>query len=570
MTKSAGKTRARRARFVVGFDSEDDGAGHPFLWCFTHGEGNYYTRARHDAIMFLANLTTAKAARGVTVEAWATNLEYDLLNLFEPEHIPQVFLRFGRSALCGARWRKCEFRDTIRHVPASVEQWGELLGIQKLETRLFARRRRSFASYLRRCQRDSQITYHAAKRLHATYGVLGTFPRMTLASTALAIWQASYRRELRRPSRRVWRAAREAYHGGRTQAFAVGEFTNARAVDVASMFPWAMVDRTLPVPWGLHTLEGPGAAIHSHGLYRVQVDSRLRFPRLPVRTAKGTIFPNGRWIGWYVGEELEAFQRVGGKLRVLNGIRFHEHCHPFRRYVRAMFARKQKARGVSRLLFKLLLNALYGKFGQGGRLVRAIPLARFMSLPRRPLTWREWNGLVIYTDENVPPVWGNMVWPAFVTARARVRLADELDTLAGRAARPLYCDTDSVIFTGGNGAVRYPKRVTVPGRFELRGRYRRVMILGKKEYAVELRRNHWEPHAKGVPYAERMRYLLDGAVMFQRPVRLRESARDGTRPNVWRSVTKQRRTDLRKQASKADGSLSTPWIVQGESPNVRK
>ena len=95
-----------------------------------------------------------------------------------------------------------------------------------------------------------------------------------------------------------------------------------------------------------------------------------------------------------------------------------------------------------------------------------------------------------------------------------------------------------------------------------------MLILGKKEYALESKLGKWEPHAKGVPHAERLRYLLQGSATFSRPTRLREAARDGSVPNVWRKRTKQRRTDLRKTASPVDGSLPAPWIYQGDVTKI--
>jgi len=517
--------------------------------------------------MYLANLTAEKHAHGAVTEAWATNLEYDLFNLFEPDRVPEIFLRFGRSALCGARWRRCEFRDTIRHVPVSVAQWGELVGIKKQHATMFRKGvKRRFEHYLARCRTDARITYHAATTLHEHYARLGTYPRMTLASTALTVWQQYYwRRKIFRPTREVWNAAKEAYHGGRTQAFHVGDFEKVTAIDAASMFPWAMIAERLPLPWGLYNRVGEGAPLKPLGIYRVAVRSDLKRPRLPVRTSHGTIYPNGQWRGWYVGEELLAFRAAGGKLRVLGGIEFLETCRPFKSYVAAMFAKKNRARGVSRLLFKLLGNALYGKFGQRGRVVRAIPLEHFLALRRAPLAWREWNGLAIYSQDGAPPPWGNMVWPAFVTARARIRLAAEMDRVEHHAGLPLYCDTDSVIFSGRGP--RYPEKAKRPGTFEHRGEYEKAMIIGKKEYALR-RGRKWESHAKGVPQAERFRYLLEGTATFSRPTRMREAARDGSIVNTWRKVTKVRRQDLIRYARSVDGALPIPWIALNNLPGL--
>lgn len=449
----------------------------------------------------------------------------------------------------------------MRHVPASVAQLGEMVGAKKREASLFQRdkKSRTHARYLARCMRDATITYRAAKHFHASYKELGQRPRMTLASTALAIWRDKYwGREVRRPMQYVWEAALEAYHGGRTQAFAVGTFPKVQVADVSSMYPWAMVNAPLPLPWGMVRFVGRDADVRAAALYDVTVDSALSIPRLPVRTSEGTAFPNGRWRGWYVGEELLAFVRAGGRLRVNRGIEFLEQCEPFKGYVASMFRRKQASRGMSRTVYKLLLNSLYGKFGQQGRQVRCMELSEFMALEHAPHDWRYWNGLAIFSEDGPPPPWGNNVWAAFVTARARDRLASELERVTKLGGRVLYCDTDSIMYQGERPT--YPEKAARPGEFESRGRYRSLLIVGKKEYALESRKDIWHPQCKGVPEAERMLYLTTGSVTFQRPTRLRESARLGVTANVWREVPKVRKTDLRKKVSRTDGTLPVLWI----------
>ena len=281
-----------------------------------------------------------------------------------------------------------------------------------------------------------------------------------------------------------------------------------------------------------------------------------------MRSREGTVYPRGEWTGWYVGEELLHAMRRGVRVRVLQGYEFIESCDPFRTYVRGMFRRKQRARGGARTMFKLLLNALYGKFGQQGLTVRAMPVARFQALSVAPLDWREWNGIIIFTQDGVPPVWSNMVWPAFVTARARMRLADEIERVEAAGGRPLYCDTDSVIFEGPGP--RYIEKARRIGQMERRGVYRQMLIVGKKEYALDAGRGRWEFHAKGIPWSEREAYLKTGRATFRRPVKMRESGRIGVPAGVWREVTKERKTKFRADGRGAAhvpiaGALGIQW-----------
>ena len=547
---------SRTKPYLVGFDSEDDGAGKPFLFCFVHGEGSFHQSTALRALEALYDLQRKLEPRGLHVEAWATNLEYDLNNLFGPERIAEVTLRFGKSMLISARWRGIEFRDTVRHVPASVKELGQEFGTPKLG------RDRSIAY----CMRDASITFKAAKEIRRIYVSLGAEVKTTLASTAFHLWETCYfSGRMRETPREIVLAAREAYHGGRTEPFAIGTFRDVRVIDAASMFPWAMISGPFPACWGACQRVRSGADLEPLGVYRVRVESpHDGLPLLPVRSEAGTIYPRGKWSGWYVGLELLYALELGYKIRVLRGFRFDTKVRPFRRYVGTLFDRKNAARGPLRLLYKLLLNGLYGKFGQGGARIVAMPLARFDKLRNIPTSVRVWNGLAIYRREADPPYWGNNVWSAIVTARARVKLHQEMLRLEARGGRVLYCDTDSVVYQGPPG--RYPAKAIKPGQFEARGLYRRLLLVGKKEYALETKPGRWDVHAKGVPFAERYEYLLTGRAEYSRPVRLLESGRIGVRPNIWRKVVKQRHVSYEKRIRKADGSLepvqieSTPII----------
>ncbi len=551
---------SERERYLLGWDTEDDSHGNPLLFTFTHEKGSYVTAHALEAREFLAALARDLAAKRLQLEAWATNLEYDLVNLFGAEALRELTFQFGRSQLLGARWRGVDFRDTLRHIPAGVAELGRLVGLKKLEVDLFSKRRPvSKAALNRRAVRDATITFRAAKLIRESYAEFGERPRLTLPSTAYRIWQdAFWKRPVYRVSDEIRDAAERAYFGGRTEAFALGTFKDVRAIDAASMFPWAMTAAPFPVPWGSFKRVKPGAEPQPLGLYRARVRSTLALPALPFRSADGNVFPVGSWSGWYVGEELRLHLAEGGEARVLEGFEWHEQARPFDGYIAEMFRRKNTARGPMRNVYKLLLNSLYGKFGQKGGRVRAVSLERFAELEKRPVDFRVWNGLALWSQDSEPPPWGNMIWAALITARARVKLYREFKALRAGGARVLYCDTDSALYTGPSRV--YPAKAAAPGDFESRGEYRSALLVGKKEYGLEDFRGGWEVHVKGVPLAERRKYLETGRAKYQRPTRLREAARRGLDANIWQDVEKQRRvTHANRRRSRAGDLL--PLIV---------
>jgi len=483
------------------------------------------------------------------LQLWATNLEYDLINLFGADRIAECSLRFGRSYLIAASWRGVQFRDTVRHIPRSVKELGKAFGQPKLT------RDRSIAY----CLRDATITYRTARELSRVYGELGAETKTTLPSTAFSLWYKQHFGEtMRRTSPEIYDAAGKAYYGGRTEAFAAGTFRDIHAIDAASMFPWAMLQGPFPVVWTLFRREAPGATPDPLGIYQARLESALPVPALPLRTDDGLIYPNGKWSSWYTGEELLYAHCLGVSVRVFGGFAFSSAIRPFDSYVHSLYPRKSSARGPLRECYKLLLNGLYGKFGQKGGRIVAVPMNRLDESRALPSGVRYWNGLAIYRTESAPPFWANNLWAGLVTSRARIKLHQEMLGLVKRGARLLYCDTDGILFSGS--AKGYPEKAKAPGEFELRGAFKTLVIVGKKEYALEDREGNWQLFAKGVPIVARREYLRTGIARFDRPTRLLESGRIGVAGNVWRTIEKKRHVVLKKGGRNADGSLR-PHVV---------
>jgi hypothetical protein len=540
-------------------DTEDDGKTNPYLFALV-GKGSTWTcETREKFLEKLHELGHDAKQRNRVVEVWATNLEYDLINLFGPDRIREVLIRFGKTALVGATWRghNVEFRDTLRHIPASVEELGKLVGLHKVNLAMRAEHMRA------RCIRDAAITYRTARIVGRVYATFKEYPRLTLPSTAYHIWQKHYfRREVFLPSDEIRLAARDAYHGGRTEAFSLGTYDRVHVIDVASMYPWALTAGGMGIPWGPFTRVSEGAAVDPLGLYRVRVTvPHGILPPLPFRTNDGTVYPQGTWEAWYMGEELEYSQSIGVQVRVLEGFQFLSTAEPFEKYVAMLFKRKASARGAMRSVYKLMLNGIYGKFGQGGDRVICIPAEQLFKMEEPPQDFRVWNGLVFYRRSAKPPPWGNNLWAAVTTARARVKLHREMSRLIAQGCRVLYCDTDSVVYIGDGP--RYPEKAKRAGVFESRGEYGEMLIVGKKEYGLRDGRQ-WELHAKGVPKAERKRYLKEGIAEFQRPVKMRESSRINVAANTWRTVRKERRTVNRGREILPDGRLRVLEVREGK------
>lgn len=424
--------------------------------------------------------------------------------------------------------------------------------------------KRTLKRAIKYCLRDARITYKTAKFLHETYSQYGLTPKSTLPATALAIWKTRFwKREIELPADEIVELAREAYFGGRTEAFSLGEYSNVSVIDVASMYPWAMVAGDMPLPWGDFERVRRNDKILPNGIYRASCESEIPIPVLPVKVDGRLVFPNGRFEGTFVGEEIQYAVSIGVRVNVHSGIVFSDSCRPFDDYVSSFFAAKNAARGAERVMYKLLLTSLYGKYGQRGEHTECMRVEDFRDLKEPPEDFRMWNGLVLFEESGEIPPWGNVVWSAIITARGRIRLHKEINRLLQKGARPLYCDTDSIMYLANRARVRYPKRVREAGLFEARGTYRKLLIVGKKEYGLQGNDGKWEFQCKGVPWGAREDYIRTGKATYVKPTKLKESTRTKHSANVWKSVTKTRRVSFAGREHRPDGSLAPVAIRDG-------
>jgi len=205
-------------------------------------------------------------------------------------------------------------------------------------------------------------------------------------------------------------------------------------------------------------------------------------------------------------------------------VEFPGTCAPFLGYIRFCYAERMAAISeVDKTFWKLMMNTLYGKFGQTGGLT------------------------MIYDDREIEmateTAHANVIWAAYVTAYARLHLL----SLLRQAGDVFYCDTDSVFThavlpTGGD-----------LGQLKEEGTYDDVMFYGNKLYVLDGRAK-----AKGVRREVARDFLRTGQATFRKPVRFRESRRLGAQPNVWYHVTKQLRSEYTKRIIREDQSTA-PW-----------
>lgn len=160
---------------------------------------------------------------------------------------------------------------------------------------------------------------------------------------------------------------------------------------------------------------------------------------------------------------------------------------------------------------------------------------------------------MIYDDRSVhldtkPGPAANVIWAAYVTCLARLRLLDELRGCSD----VYYTDTDS-LFTPDVRPVS-----AALGALKLEGTYAEMECFGNKMYAFENEGGEMIHKAKGVPKAAAKDFIRLGRATFRKPARLRESRRSFATANRWYSITKERSAIYTKRQLLPEGRTA-PW-----------
>lgn len=492
--------------------------------------------------------------RAVTV--WACNAEYDLINFYGGQWLGKMCtLQYVSAGLLRATAvdRRVTFLDTLRHWPMSVEQMGHYLGLPKLAADF-----RSVAY----CRRDTEIVWHFVAKMLERYQALDLDLKATLPSMALQLFKRKfYRRDFTILPAFLVDKYRAGYYGGRVEVYRFGPIDGPiRHYDVNSLFPSVMVEGGFPDLERYRATKRPDWS--QEGMADVTVTvPEMDYPPLPMRGAEDMVYPWGTMRGMWPYPEIRQALDDGARIeRVHVAYEHGRRVTPFRDYIRFCYDQRSRAdHALDNVLWKLMMNSLYGKFGQRPEL-DMIYDDRFLKI------------------ESEPSAASNVIWAAYVTSLARVRLLRYLR----QTSACYYTDTDS-LFTPDD----LPTSKDL-GALKLEGVYAGMEAKGNKMYAITIGPEEWvglpakervlyheespgrftRYKAKGVQRAEvkdgalvadaARDFIRTGRALFRKPVRFRESRRVLLQPNVWLEYEKRREATYTKRRL-LDGGGTEPW-----------
>lgn len=216
-----------------------------------------------------------------------------------------------------------------------------------------------------------------------------------------------------------------------------------------SLYPHVMKNNKYPNPNTLrHCYKNDVSYIDNfEGMSHVDIYCPyMKYPLLPMRTKDKLLFPVGEWSGWYTHVELREAKKLGYTIKkVHETIYFNETCEPFKEYVDDLYKKRleyKEQKSEMETITKLLLNSLYGKFGQKF-IDKENVVSSLIFNPKET----KFKNFEIYNDyfvrvveDREPAVFCMPMWASYVTAYARLEIYKYI-----KQYNPLYVDTDSII-----------------------------------------------------------------------------------------------------------------------------
>jgi hypothetical protein len=293
---------------------------------------------------------------------------------------------------------------------------------------------------------------------------------------------------------------RAAYVGGRTECFRMGSYQgDFYYLDVNSMYPSVMRNNLYPTRlmsvYGYFSIDDMAKALTRCAVV-AEVDINTDQPDYPLVHDGKLVFPTGQFTVTLCGPELQ-HALDHGRITRLHRTACYDYADIFTEFIDFMYAQRmeRKAEGdeAGAWFFKVIMNSLYGKFGQRGRRYETlgqcdpdiVAVLDTVNADTHELsTERKFGGLIqqwIVEDESRESM---PVISAYVSAYARRVLADAID----RAGRDncWYCDTDSLVVNkAGYERLQVDPESDKLGAWRLDKKISRITINGLKDYVFD-------------------------------------------------------------------------------------
>jgi hypothetical protein len=332
-------------------------------------------------------------------------------------------------------------RDTLRNIGKSIglEKGGvELSNDGQDEAKIKAWFRdvslRELVAYN---EQDCVILWKAIDAFQMKLWEFGGQLQMTIASSAMQLFRRKFLSEQIATDERINEISRLSYVASRVEVFE-REANDAFYYDVNSSFPFSM---TQPLP-GQFERSYYGRLPKGHYLADVDIEVPDTYiPPLPMRAGGRVFFPTGRWRSWFNNVDVDFLLRSGGKINKVYGAYGFAPFHDLTEYVHTLYAKRKASKDeFEKYCYKLLLNALYGKFAESDTKTGLVinPSAAMMQTFDPELVQNLFGHVFLVPEKvNVPHM--HVPISSHITANSRGPVLTEC---LYNANHPHYADTD--------------------------------------------------------------------------------------------------------------------------------
>jgi len=468
-----------------------------------------------------------KVMKKTTFYVMAHNLSFDFSVCNLAEHLENLNWRlknaFMESNCIVIAYEKEDkhlvFIDTFNYIKASVKKIGQSIGLEKLSVDFDACSDDELIKY---CRRDVEIIAHfviSFIEFFRKYG-LGNFGVTTPQCSFNAFRHRFMQHEIRTHSEPgALDLEINSYFGGRNECFYIGQvFEDVYKLDVNSMYPFVMHSFDYPVKLIRIKENVKDLSAVKKNLKNLcaiaYVELNTDEPAYPFRYKNKTIFPVGNFSTYLATPELQ-YALDHGHVVKIHKIAYYKKARIFKDFVEWFYAKRKHAKEagnkVESELFKLILNSLYGKFGQRQR---DVEIEGYSEKPEYSVMrlydengnhigsiWHFGKAIFKECKEKTPSKHSFIAIASHVTSASRITLWKMIKK-AG-IENVYYCDTDS-IFTNEKG---YQKLVDLIddyelGKLKLEGITSRCIIFGCKDYIYddEQKTKGIRKNAKGIGF----------------------------------------------------------------------
>lgn len=406
--------------------------------------------------------------KGDTLYLFAHNVKFDFLVSQGFQVLPSlgftmqgIYHKFTTTIM---RWkdgkRSLVIADTMNYFQSSLEKIAGLVGETKIQVDFD---NPNVADLWKRCRSDVRITYKAVRLLLDKLQAddLGGF-KITAPSLSFSIFRSRFlkHRLITHHNDDGVKLEKDAYYGGYVNVFQIvgrGQ-PELYKLDINAMYPSVMLDNAFPVEMVDHVRDVSRAILDlilKSYLVTVRATVQTNEAVYPMRYDGGVCYPVGTFETTLSTPSL-LYARKHGHLQKVHELISYKKAVLFHDYVEYMYKNRMKAKETKdragEMFYKLMMNSLYGKFGQSSlesKVIGSCDPDEFVSYTAVDAdtgeTWREIHagGSVISLKQGDESRYTFYAVAAHVTDYAR-RVLFDIIKLAGRE-HVYYSDTDSVL-----------------------------------------------------------------------------------------------------------------------------